>query len=115
MVSSGMLRCVPLVRIDVSEELSTSNMRVTKIGKLETLAVTSNRHTLQSVSQLLVTSNIFPSSPILVTLMMEALSSSEMSFLTRGTQRNIPEDAILEESSLHLEGVICHSRRVRML
>jgi hypothetical protein len=36
-----------------------------------------------------------PSSPILVTLMMEAPSSPETSFLTRTTKRNIPEDAIL--------------------
>jgi hypothetical protein len=41
------------------------------------------------VRRLLVTANV-PSSPILVTLMMEALSSSEMSVLARATRRNIP-------------------------
>jgi hypothetical protein len=50
------------VRTDVSEELIASIIRVTRT----TLAVTSNRRTLRRNS-----------SPILVTLMTEALSSSE--------------------------------------
>jgi hypothetical protein len=92
MVSSGMLCHVVLVRTDVSEELSASFISVIRIGELGTmLATTSNRCTL------------VPSSPILVTLMKEALSSSEASVLTRATWRNIPEDGIL-----HI--TICYER-----
>jgi hypothetical protein len=47
-VSSGVLHRVVLVRTDVSEELSASFMRVTRIGVLgTTLAVNSNRRTLR--------------------------------------------------------------------
>jgi hypothetical protein len=43
-----MLHHVALVRIDVSEGLSASLIRVTRIGELgTTLAVTSNRRTLR--------------------------------------------------------------------
>jgi hypothetical protein len=51
MASSGMIRRVALVRTDISEELS-------------------------SVRRLQVTASVIPSSPILVTLKKEALSSS---------------------------------------
>jgi hypothetical protein len=89
MASSGMLGRVALVRTDVSEELSASFIMVTRIGELgTTLAVTSSRRTLRRKF-------VVPSSPILVTLMTEALSFSETSVLTRATRRNIQKDAIL--------------------
>jgi hypothetical protein len=89
MVSSGMLRCVTLVRTDVSEEPGAFFIRVTRIGELGTTqAVTSNWRTI-------VTTSVVPSSPTLVTLMKEAPGSSETSVLTRATRCNIPEDTIL--------------------
>jgi hypothetical protein len=46
---------------------------------------------LCSVFQFLVTANVIPSSLILVTLMMEAICSSETLALTRAMWQNIPE------------------------
>jgi hypothetical protein len=69
-----MLRHMALVRTDVSEERSASN-----------------------VLRLIVTANVALSSRILVTLMIGALSSSETSVVTWVTLRNIPEDGILHD------------------
>jgi hypothetical protein len=47
MLSFGMLRGVAVATNDVSEELSASIIKVTRIDELETLAGTSNRFTLR--------------------------------------------------------------------
>jgi hypothetical protein len=78
MLSCGTLRRVALVRTDVLEEISASIVKETRIGELHRLLVTTK----------------FLSTPILVTLMMEALSCSEMSALTRARRRNIPDEGI---------------------
>jgi hypothetical protein len=65
MASSGTLRRGALVRTDVSKELSAPFIRMTRIGELGTTL------------RLLVTASVVPNSQILVTLMKEALGSSE--------------------------------------
>jgi hypothetical protein len=50
MASSGMLRRVARARTDVSEEVSASIIKVTRVGELgTTLAVASNRRTLRAL------------------------------------------------------------------
>jgi hypothetical protein len=80
---------VTLVAADVSEERTVSTIRATRIGELRTILY------LRIVLRLLATANV-ASSPILVTLMMEAVRSSDMSVLTRVALRNISEDCILQ-------------------
>jgi hypothetical protein len=96
-MKNGVFWDVALVRTDVSEEPSASFIRMTRIGELGTTqAATSNRRTLRnlvflhSVRWLLVAACVVPSSPIPVTLMKEALGSSEMSVLTRATSQKTP-------------------------
>jgi hypothetical protein len=68
-------------------ERSASIIRVTRtVEQGTTLAATSKRLTLRRNA----------GSPILVTLMMEAVHSFETSVLARATRRNIPENGILE-------------------
>jgi hypothetical protein len=99
MQSYEMLRGLVLVITYVSEERSASIIRVTRVGELRTtLAVTSNRRTLRRnahidtvflhYDRLLVTGNVYPSSPIFITLIMEAIRSSETSVFTRAPRCN---------------------------
>jgi hypothetical protein len=76
-----MLRRVALVRTDVSEDLSASFIRVTRIGELgTTLAETSNRRT--------ITDSCHPDEG-------GAKFLRNICSYTRATRRNISEDGIL--------------------
>jgi hypothetical protein len=86
---------VAVVRADVSEERIASVIKVKRIIELRTLAVTSNRCTLM----LLVTAKVL-SSPILFTLMMEAIRAFQTSVHKRAMRRHIPEDGMFHSHRL---------------
>jgi hypothetical protein len=92
MASSGMLRRVALVRTDVSEDRIASVIRVIWCFFV--------------ACRLLVTASVVPSSPILVTLMKEALSSSETSVNLHSHRR----ENLTSFTPYRLEGTGCVGR-----
>jgi hypothetical protein len=89
-----MLRRVAPIRTDVWEERIAYIIREKRIGELGLTLAVNSIVILFIVIRLLVTADV-PSSPSLVTLMMESPRSSETSVLRVTIRRNIPEDGIL--------------------
>jgi hypothetical protein len=68
----------------------------------------------RSLLRFLVTANVVHSSPILITLMIETIHSSETPGLTRTTRRNIPEDGIFHiHHRENLKSKLCSSQVLR--
>jgi hypothetical protein len=128
MVSSGMLHIVALVRTAFSEELMPSIIRVAGtlavinkpkyaakkyylmyVPLIYVLHVCSTILFLRSLFRFLVVTNLFHSTPVLITLMMEAIGSFKTSVLTRAIRRNISEDYILHSHRReHINSYIIH-------
>jgi hypothetical protein len=90
------LRCVHLLRTDVPEECIASIITVARIGKLGTTLAF-----IHSTLKLLVTANVVSSLPILVTLMMEVIRSSETSILRSATRHNTQKTAFFFTSKIN--------------
>jgi hypothetical protein len=89
---------VPLVRSDVSEERMASIIRVERINELGiTLPVTS----------------VVPSSPILFTLMMAVIRTSETSILTRAAERHIQKTAFFIVTAVKVSNLTLRGRGLK--
>jgi hypothetical protein len=99
--------CVPVVRTDVSQEGVASIVRVIWIGELGTRLA----GLLRGLFRFVFTANVVLSSPIHITLTMEAKHSSETWVLARATRLHNPEDGILHT---HRRGYL-RSYRVRLV
>jgi hypothetical protein len=93
-----MLRRVAPVRTDISKEFyllyhQADNNRWAR-NNVCIKYIKCIKHA-DSVFRLLVTANNVPIPPIIVSLKMEAIPSSETRVFTRAIRRNVPEDDIL--------------------
>jgi hypothetical protein len=80
------------------EDVAWSTQRIpTAVNRAAAAPNGSNKIEI-GVLQLLVTANVVPSSPILFTLMIEAIRSPRTPVLSRATRLHIPEDGILLSS-----------------
>jgi hypothetical protein len=83
-----------------SSETSVLTRATRRNNPEDTILHSHRRENLKSYNVcLLVTANVVPSSPIVITVMMEAIRSPETSVHTEDTRRNTPEDDILHSYS----------------
>jgi hypothetical protein len=80
-------------------------MKIADFWMLRRVALVNSNRKQHSILRLLITANVISISPILVTLMMEALCSFATLILPRATRRNIPENGILSCPQLSI--IIC--------